>query len=59
MNQGPPGIMQSFGPGEGLPNQPMMPPGGGSARNFYDNFYQQQQSIGNEGEGIEGELFSY
>lgn len=58
MNQGPPGMMQNFGQGEGPPNQGLMPPGGGSARNFYDNFYQ-QQSIGKEGEVEEGELFLF
>lgn len=57
MNQGPQGAMQNFGSGEGPPNPAMMPPGGGSARSFYDNFYQQQQSIGNEGGDGEGELF--
>lgn len=57
MNQGPQGAMQNFGPGEGPPNPAMMPPGGGSARSFYDNFYQQQQSIGQEGGDGEGELF--
>lgn len=59
MTQGPPGMMQNFGPGEGPPNQAMMPPGGGSARNFYDTFYQQQQNVGSEGEGGEGELFFF
>lgn len=48
MNQGPPlgpPMMQNFGQGDGPPNQGMMPPGGGSGANFYDNFYQQQQAM--------------
>lgn len=45
MNQGPP--VMHFGTEEGPPNPAMMPPGG---RNFYENFYQQQQSMGTDGE---------
>lgn len=49
MSQGPP-MMQKFPQGEGTTNQA---PGG---LNFYDNFYQQQQSMGTEGGEGEGEL---